>query len=228
MSLILAIESGTEVCSVAIAREGEVIALRESREGRDHARLVATYVDELLKESGVVASELSAVAVSEGPGSYTGLRIGVSFAKGLCYGLQIPLIGVNSLSSLTQMAIESGEVGEGDILAPMVDARRMEVYVQLFDGCGVAQGEVEAKVIDGDSFSDLREQGRELVLFGDGAEKCREALEWTKIIDIAPSARGIARIAEEKLKRGEVEDVAYFEPFYLKEATVTVSKRKYF
>ncbi len=232
--MILSIESGTEVCSVCIVREGEVLSLRESVEGRDHARLVACFADEVLRECGVTTRELSAVAVSEGPGSYTGLRIGVSFAKGLCYGAQIPLIGVSSLEALVESArakqregllgVEAAQWSEAR-LAPMVDARRMEVYTQLFNSEGVAQSEVEARVIDENSFA---EGGRNLILFGDGARKCAEVLPHATFVDVAPSAVGVARIAERKLERGEVEDVAYFEPFYLKDVVITTSKRRYF
>ncbi len=238
MSLILSIESGTEVCSVGIARDGEIIALRESVEGRDHARLVAKFADELLKEVGISASELSAVAVSKGPGSYTGLRIGVSFAKGLCYGSNIPLIGVSSLQSLAQIAIDQHLAGvfniEDDVwssarLIPMVDARRMEVYTQLFNTSCEAEGDVEAKVIDEESYRDLRgDSSRKMILFGNGASKCVDILPEAYYMDVAPSASGVARLAAEKYRRGEVEDVAYFEPFYLKDAAITISKKRYF
>ncbi|MFI3289829.1 MAG: tRNA (adenosine(37)-N6)-threonylcarbamoyltransferase complex dimerization subunit type 1 TsaB [Rikenellaceae bacterium] len=230
MSLILSIESGTEICSVALSRDGEVIALRDNHVGRDHARLVATFVDELLKECGVEATELDAVAVSKGPGSYTGLRIGVSLAKGLCYGLNIPLIGVGSLEALLQVAIERCEAGElqGATLIPMVDARRMEVYTQQFDSDGVGLSDVTAKVIDESSFEELRDGDSRVILFGDGASKCAEVLPWAKIIDVKPSAVGVAKIAHSKLNKGECEDVAYFEPFYLKDVVITKSKRKFF
>ncbi|MEE1102624.1 MAG: tRNA (adenosine(37)-N6)-threonylcarbamoyltransferase complex dimerization subunit type 1 TsaB, partial [Alistipes sp.] len=135
MALILSIETGTDVCSVALARDGELVSLRESDEGRDHAKRVALFVDELLHETGVTPQELDAIAVGMGPGSYTGLRIGVSFAKGLCYGLQIPLVAVGSLDALVEVAKEDFQAGILDvkdwqkaILCPMVDARRMEVY----------------------------------------------------------------------------------------------------
>ncbi len=232
MSLILAIESGTEVCSVAVARDGVVQALRESREGRDHARLVAVFTDELLGELGLSASQLDAVAVSKGPGSYTGLRIGVSFAKGLCYGLNIPLIGVESLAALCRvlMAQQGVEVSDKAVLMPMIDARRMEVFTQSYNSAGEATGEAESKVIDGESFGEIRESGAgaEMIIFGDGAAKCREALPWARYCDVSPSASGVAAIAEERLQRGEVESVAYFEPYYLKEAVVTRSKKRYF
>lgn len=236
MSLILSIESGTEICSVGIARDGVIVSLRESVEGRDHARLVASFADELLKEGGINPKDLAAVAVSMGPGSYTGLRIGVSFAKGLCYGANIPLIGVGSLDALVATAIAqqtAGSLGVSDEvwrearLAPMVDARRMEVYTQLFNSEGAAEGEVEAKIIDGDSYREISNQ-RPLILFGDGAAKCAEVLPWAQLVDVKPSAAGVAKIANEKLQRSEFEDVAYFEPFYLKDVVITQSKRRYF
>mgnify|MGYP003245577168 CR=1 FL=1 len=137
MSLILCIETGTDICSVGLARDGELISLRESDQGRDHARQVGVFVDELLSQTGIAPEELDAVAVGKGPGSYTGLRIGVSFAKGLCYGLRIPLVAIGSLDALTEVAKEDYEAGilsvdrwEEACLCPMVDARRMEVYTR--------------------------------------------------------------------------------------------------
>ena len=151
MSLILCIETGTDICSVGIAENGELISLRESDKGRDHAIKIAVFVDELLTQTDIRPEDLDAVAVSMGPGSYTGLRIGVSFAKGLCYGLEIPLIGIGSLDALTEVAREDYEAGiisvenwESAYLCPMIDARRMEVYTQVFNAEGVAVSEVSA------------------------------------------------------------------------------------
>ncbi|MFI3305052.1 MAG: tRNA (adenosine(37)-N6)-threonylcarbamoyltransferase complex dimerization subunit type 1 TsaB [Rikenellaceae bacterium] len=232
MSLILSIESSTSICSVAIARDGEVIALRESAQGRDHARLVATYADELLKECSIEQSQLDAVAVSKGPGSYTGLRIGVSFAKGLCYGLQIPLIGVSTLESMATAAVvglksEERGVEPTAILAPMIDARRMEVYTQLYDANCLPISEVSAEVIDDRSFEEYRTNDN-FYIFGDGSAKCCESMPWAKYIEVSPSATAIARIAQREFEAGRFEDVAYFEPFYLKEAVITKSTKKYF
>lgn len=231
MALILAIETGTDICSVALVRNGELVALRESDEERNHASTIAPFVDELLRECGVRPSELEAVAVSQGPGSYTGLRIGVSFAKGLCYALQIPLVAVGSLASLTEVAREDYEAGIIDVdnwgeatLCPMIDARRMEVYTQLFDAEGVAKSLIEAKVIDEESFREERERGT-FVMFGSGANKCSEVLQGAIYADVVPSARGMARLAEEAFNAGRVEDVAYFEPFYLKDFMVGVAKK---
>lgn len=234
MSLILCIETGTDICSVGLARDGELISLRESDQGRDHAKRLGVFVDELLRETGVMPDELDAVAVGKGPGSYTGLRIGVSFAKGLCYGLQIPLVAVCSLDALAEVAIEDHEAGILDVeawdeatLCPMVDARRMEVYTCLYNAKGEPQGEVSAEIIDGESFADVRREGQ-LVIFGNGAAKCREVLSDATYINITPSARGLARLAQQRLSAGQVEDIAYFEPFYLKDFIVTTSKKKLF
>ncbi len=232
MSLILCIETGTDICSVGIARDGELMSLRESDQGRDHAKQVAVFVDELLRETGVKPDELDAVAVGMGPGSYTGLRIGVSFAKGLCYGLNIPLLAVGSLEALTDVAIKDYEAGiiqvEGwdeAFLCPMVDARRMEVYTQIFNSRCESQSEVSAEIITEESFSQWRAKGK-LVIFGNGAAKCQEMLPDAIYIDVAPSARGLTRIAHQLFEAGKTVDIAYFEPFYLKDFVVIPSKKK--
>lgn len=236
MALILSIETGTDICSVALANGGELMALRESDEGRDHAKKVALFVDELLKETGVQPYDLDAVAVGMGPGSYTGLRIGVSFAKGLCYALNIPLIAVGSLDALTEVAREDYEAGIIDIeeydweqarLCPMVDARRMEVYARVFDSHGTALSDVVAEVVTPESFGDMRcDEGHRFVIFGNGAKKCTEVLTDALYINVAPSARGIVRLAEEAFNADRFEDIAYFEPFYLKDFIVIPSKKK--
>ncbi len=232
MSLILCIETGTDICSVGIARDGELVSLRESAEGRDHAKHVGVFVNELLSETGIAPEELDAVAVGMGPGSYTGLRIGVSFAKGLCYGLQIPLVAIGSLDALAQVAIEDNEAGilaveawDEALLCPMVDARRMEVYTRLYSATGEPLSDVRAEIVGEDSFADVREK-RQLVIFGNGAAKCREVLSDATYINVAPSARGLARLAEQRLQEGKTEDIAYFEPFYLKDFVVIPSKKK--
>ena len=218
MALILCIETGTDICSVGIARDGELLSLRESDEGRDHARKVGVFVDELLRETGIAPDDLDAVAVGKGPGSYTGLRIGVSFAKGLCYGLRKPLLSVGSLDALAEVAREDYEAGivsvgewERAFLCPMVDARRMEVYAQVFDG---------------GSFASFRSQGRPFVIFGSGARKCAGVLPDAVFVEVTPSARGLARLAQRVFDEGRTEDVAYFEPFYLKDFVVTTPKKK--
>ena len=235
MSLILCIETGTDICSVGIARDGELLSLRESDEGRDHARKVGVFVDELLHETGIAPDDLDAVAVGKGPGSYTGLRIGVSFAKGLCYGLQKPLLAVGSLDALVEVAREDYEAGiisvdnwEKARLCPMVDARRREVYAQLFDTQGRALTEVSAEVISEGSFAAYRNEAGPFVIFGNGARKCAEILQGATFIEVTPSARGLARLAQQALDEGRREDIAYFEPFYLKDFVVTTSKKRLF
>ena len=235
MSLILCIETGTDVCSVGIAKDGELLSLRESDEGRDHARKVGVFVDELLRETGIVPDDLDAVAVGKGPGSYTGLRIGVSFAKGLAYGLRKPLVAVGSLDALAEVAREDYEAGilavdgwDGAYLCPMVDARRMEVYAQVFDTEGRPQSEVSAEVVGPESFAAFRGQGRPFVIFGSGARKCADILPDAVCVEVTPSVRGLAQLAQRAFDDGRTEDIAYFEPFYLKDFVVTTSKKKLF
>ncbi|MEG0789794.1 MAG: tRNA (adenosine(37)-N6)-threonylcarbamoyltransferase complex dimerization subunit type 1 TsaB [Alistipes sp.] len=235
MSLILCIETGTDICSVGIAKDGELISLRESDGGRDHAKKVAVFVDELLTEMEIDPEDLDAVAVSKGPGSYTGLRIGVSFAKGLCYGLKKPFVAIGSLDVLTEVAREDYEAGivsveswEHAVLCPMADARRMEVYTQLFDAEGKVLSPVSAEVVDETTFATWRDGARPFVIFGDGAQKCAAMLDNAQLIDVTPSARGLARLAQQALDAGQTEDIAYFEPLYLKDFVVLPSKKKLF
>lgn len=216
---------------MGLVQNGELISLRESDSGRDHAKKVATFVDEILKLNNIQPEEIDAVAVGEGPGSYTGLRIGVSFAKGLCYGTGKPLIAVSSLAALTAVAIEDYQAGILDIenwdeviLCPMIDARRMEVYTQLFDSKGAPLTDISAEVVTEQSFADVRSSAKNFVIFGSGAAKCSETLGAT-LVDITPSVRGMARIAEGKYNSREFVDVAYFEPYYLKDFVVTTSKK---
>lgn len=176
MALILCIETGTDICSVGIVNNGELISLRESDSGRDHAKKVAVFVDELLAENNIDPQQIDAVAVGEGPGSYTGLRIGVSFAKGLCYGLGKPLIAVSSLASLAAVAIEDYKAGIIDIenwdsarLCPMIDARRMEVYTQVFDSKANPLSSVTAEVVDENTLAEHRAATDHFVVFGSGA-----------------------------------------------------------
>jgi len=234
MALILCIETGTDICSVGIVNNGELISLRESDSGRDHAKKVAVFVDELLTENDIDPQQIDAVAVGEGPGSYTGLRIGVSFAKGLCYGLGKPLIAVSSLASLAAVAIEDYNAGIIDIenwdsalLCPMIDARRMEVYTQVFDSKANPLSGVTAEVVDENTLAEHRAATDHFVLFGSGAAKCAEILG-AELIDVTPSVRGMAAIAESKYAANDFADVAYFEPYYLKDFVVTTSKKRLF
>lgn len=231
MALILCIETGTDVCSVGLVRDGELLSLRESDAGRDHAKKVAVFVDELLTETGITPDSIDAIAVGEGPGSYTGLRIGVSFAKGLSYGLSKPLIAIPSLASLTAVAIEDYKAGIIDIedwaascLCPMIDARRMEVYAQVFNSKQEPLTEVVAEVVTETSFEQYRDDYSHFVIFGSGAAKCADMLGAT-FIEVTPSVRGMVALAQAKYDASEFVDVAYFEPFYLKDFVVTTSRK---
>lgn len=234
MALILCIETGTDICSVGLVQDGNLLSLRESDSGRDHAKKVAVYVDELLRECSIQPDEIDAIAVGKGPGSYTGLRIGVSFAKGLCYGLSKPLIAIGSLEALAAVAREDYEAGIIDVegwseakLCPMVDARRMEVYAQVFDAEGRALNEVAAEVVTEESFASFRGEEQKFVVFGSGAAKCAEIIG-AELIEVAPSVRGMAHLAQQAYDNGDFVDTAYFEPFYLKDFVVTTSKKSLF
>lgn len=233
MSLILCIETGTNICSAALSHNGALLSLRESEEGRDHAQKLASFIDELFRENDIDAQELDAVAVGMGPGSYTGLRIGTSVAKGICYGTGKPLIGIGSLKSLAMVAVEDYNAGiiecgpiEETLLCPMIDARRMEVYSAVYDSTGDELLPVGARIIDEDSLSDFM-PGRQILLFGGGAMKCHKVMRRPGLLyaSVAPSARGMAALADNKFQNGEFEDIAYFEPLYLKEFVAGTPKK---
>ncbi|MDR0712159.1 MAG: tRNA (adenosine(37)-N6)-threonylcarbamoyltransferase complex dimerization subunit type 1 TsaB [Prevotellaceae bacterium] len=227
MALLLCIESSAEVCSVALARNGATLALKESGLERDHAKLLAPFIDSVLGEAGVTPSQLDAVAVSKGPGSYTSLRIGASTAKGLCYGTGKPLIAVSSLHALTALAMAKATLLPSDMLCPMLDARRMEVYTAMFDANGAQQTEVTARVVDESSFAEAL-KARRIVFFGSGAGKCRQVIQNSNalFIEVQASASGMAGLAEQLFVEKRFEDVAYFEPFYLKDFVAVKSAKK--
>ncbi|MBQ4280141.1 MAG: tRNA (adenosine(37)-N6)-threonylcarbamoyltransferase complex dimerization subunit type 1 TsaB [Rikenellaceae bacterium] len=236
MALILCIETGTDICSVALARNGKLISLRESADERNHARDLGVFVDEILKENDLDADELDAVAFGRGPGSYTGLRIGAALAKGLCYGLQVPLVAIDSLKALAGVALENYEAGILDVddlsratLCPMIDARRMEVYAQVFDPSLEPLTGPGAHIITPDSFAGFIQQG-EFLIFGNGAAKCVDVLNHPNVryVEVEASAAGLAGLAQQAFDAGRFEDIAYFEPFYLKDFVITRSKKKLF
>jgi tRNA threonylcarbamoyladenosine biosynthesis protein TsaB len=217
MPTILHIESSTKTCSICVSGKGAVVAIRESHDEQySHAEKLAVFVDEVIKEVGG-PDKLDAVCVSKGPGSYTGLRIGVSAAKGICFSLDIPLLSVTSLTSLTELARVSVDAKPEDTLMPMIDARRMEVYTAQFDAKGAQKTDISALIVD--DKTKLSKVGTTFI-FGDGSAKCKEVLNSEKVdhlADLKASAKGMSTIAETKFKAAEFEDVAYFEPFYLKE-----------
>jgi tRNA threonylcarbamoyladenosine biosynthesis protein TsaB len=234
MALILNIETSTEVCSVLLAENGKLVYEKESTEGMNHSRLLTVFIEELFAESKTIMKKLDAVAVSKGPGSYTGLRIGVSVAKGLCYSLGIPLIAVGSLDAMAYYASQSEnlpaglDADENLLFCPMIDARRMEVYTALYNKNGENVQPVSAEIIDENSFSALLEN-KKIILMGNGAQKCKDHLLHPNFLYHGPfqtSARFMQIPAEKKFEKNEFEDVAYFEPFYLKNFVATIPKNK--
>lgn len=234
MALILCIETGTDICSVGIAENGELVSLRESDEGRDHARKVGVFVDEILKENRLDPDDLDAVAVGKGPVPTRGCASACRLPRACATVCANPLVAVGSLDALCEVAREDYEAGilsvedwERAVLCPMVDARRMEVYTQLFDAQGRPLTEVSAEVVDVGSFSTWRAKGP-FVIFGSGAAKCADVLSDAVLVHVAPSARGLARLAQTAFDGGDFADLAYFEPFYLKDFVVTTSRKKLF
>jgi tRNA threonylcarbamoyladenosine biosynthesis protein TsaB len=230
LALILNLETATKVCSVSLANNGEVISIEEYFGEYAHAEKLTFFIEKVCKDAGVELSELSAVAVSKGPGSYTGLRIGVSAAKGISYSLDIPLIAVDTLKHMSVSALDKiTEIKKDFLLCPMIDARRMEVYCALFNHKLNNIKEVSAEIISEDSFFNFLNQSQ-IYFFGDGAEKCKNVLEKNPnaifLDNIHPSSASMAILAQEQFDRKQFEDVAYFEPFYLKDFITTFPKSK--
>ncbi len=233
MAYILCIETSTTVCSVALTLDGRVVAARREDEGNSHATRLTVLIQELFEDPHVDIQmrDLDAVAVSSGPGSYTGLRIGVSTAKGLCFALDIPLIALTSLAVLawpvvTQKGVEKQEAESW--FCPLIDARRMEVYTTLFDSAMKQQIETRAEIIDENSFRSVLDD-RKVWFFGNGAAKCEAVLIHPNAFFINeqdPLAQNMASQAFEAWQNSRFEDVAYFEPFYLKDFVATLPKRK--
>lgn len=238
MAKILCLETSTEVCSVAMVVDGVVAELREDLTGQNHSKLLTVFISELLSSNRMKASDFDAVAVSEGPGSYTGLRIGVSAAKGICYGAGIPLIAINPLEAMASFLLETVRANPGqptmdsiavrstDLLAPMIDARRMEVFTALYNPYLDEISPVEAKVIDGTSYDSIH-SGSRLLIFGNGSGKCKPVLNGERfcyVDGVITSSRNMAILANKKFEQKAFVDVAYFEPFYLKDFVATVPK----
>lgn len=224
MSLILSLETASTVCSVALHDDGIIKASSHLFISQSASSQLAVMVDELLKRCDLKPNQLNAVAVSEGPGSYTGLRIGVASAKGLCYALDIPLIAVNTLESMVQKI--ATQFSDEIILCPMLDARRMEVYCLLANNKGDVLEPTQAKVMDETSFEEVLSKNK-VVFFGNGAAKCKEVITNANAIflsDIVPSAEQIGELAFKKFQTQQFEDLANFEPFYLKDFLIKKPK----
>jgi len=228
MATILNIETSTDVCSVALTSEGQVMDHRENYDGQTHATLLSQYVKDMLDYARSREMKLDAVAVSIGPGSYTGLRIGLSEAKGLAFGLNIPLIGVNTLQLMTVSTMFNHFIEEDKVLyVPMIDARRMEVYTAAYSPALEAVLEPQAMILDEHSFSNLLEQGYTLVMMGNGSGKARQVLtrDGVQFIDgIKPVAVDMMALAEKAWREQDFIDVAYSTPLYLKEFQATKPK----
>jgi len=232
---ILCLETSTKACSVALGRDGKLLALKESiDEKHSHAENLTIYIQEVCSEAKINFKDIDAIAISKGPGSFTGLRIGVSTAKGLCYALNKPLVAINSLRSLS-LALSQGEgikilplgedLGGAALFCPMIDARRMEVYCAVYDEQLNEIKKTSADIIDENSFADLLEK-HTMIFFGDGAAKCKSKITHSNamfIDNIFPSAQFMIPIAGNYFAEKRFEDVAYFEPFYLKDFVGTKS-----
>ena len=223
MDNILLIETSTALCSVALAQDGKITSYRESSAPKAHASLTAVFIQEMLAEHGLTLADCDAICVSKGPGSYTGLRVGVSTAKGLCFGSGKPLLAVGTLDTLVAQ-VETQE--DFRYIIPMIDARRMEVYTAVFEN-GVQITETSPMIIDETSFAEYLEQGPCLFI-GDGAGKCADVIKHpnAQFCQCWPKASSMLEPAMAAYKEKRFEDVAYFEPFYLKEFVATVSKKK--
>ena len=225
MGYILNIETATTNCSVSVAKDGEMVALKEhNTPNYSHSEQLHVFIEEVLVEADIQLHDLVAIAISKGPGSYTGLRIGVSAAKGLCFSLDIPLI---SIATLKSMALQTSD-GTIDYVIPLLDARRMEVYSQVFDANFNEVRETRAEIVDENSFLNYLNKGKTL-LIGSGAEKCQLLLEHSNInfnTTAFPSAKEMTKLSFEKYQNKDFEDVAYFEPYYLKDFILQTKAKK--
>ena len=224
MSIILNIETATKNCSVSIADKGKILAIKELNNGNySHAEVLHPFIVDVLREANITSDYIDAVAVSKGPGSYTGLRIGVSAAKGLCFAFDKPLISIDTLTSLSHsITIDNG------FIVPMIDARRMEVYAAVFNEKNELIREIKADIIDESSFSEYLKISK-VYFLGDGAQKCKETILHENAVfmdDKFPSAKEMAQLSYDKYKISDIENVAYFEPFYLKDFVVIPEKKK--
>jgi tRNA threonylcarbamoyladenosine biosynthesis protein TsaB len=227
MPLILQIETATQVCSAALSENGKTIAVKELQANNIHAGSLTLFIQEVMTSTGYSYSDLDAVAVSKGPGSYTGLRIGVSTAKGLCFALDKPLIAIGTLGMMAKGFLKANPSSDG-LICPMIDARRMEVFTALFDSSLTAVENVSAKIINEESFLDKLTQSQ-ITFIGDGAEKCKEAISHPNALFSTVnfnSAANMSALSFETFLEGNFEDLAYFEPFYLKDFVFTTPKAK--
>ena len=229
MANILNIETSTEVCSVALTSDGMVLEHREDYEGRNHALLLSGFIEEMMQYATPRGIKIDAVAVSIGPGSYTGLRIGLSEAKGLCFGLDVPLIGIDTLKILVVATMFGNYIDENSYYVPMIDARRMEVFAGVYDSALHEVMPARPVILTPDSFSEYLGQGRQLVFVGNGAEKAANLIKHPDVVyipGVKPAAVDMLALSEMAFRKGDFIDIAYSTPNYLKEFQATTPKKK--
>lgn len=229
MANILNIETSTEVCSVALTSDGMVLEHREDYEGRNHALLLSGFIEEMMQYATPRGIKIDAVAVSIGPGSYTGLRIGLSEAKGLCFGLDVPLIGIDTLKILVVATMFGNYIDENSYYVPMIDARRMEVFAGVYDSALQEVMPARPVILTPDSFSEYLGLGRKLVFVGNGAEKAANLIKHPDVVyipGVKPAAVDMLALSEMAFRKGDFIDIAYSTPNYLKEFQATTPKKK--
>lgn len=229
MANILNIETSTEVCSVALTSDGMVLEHREDYEGRNHALLLSGFIEEMMQYATLRGIKIDAVAVSIGPGSYTGLRIGLSEAKGICFGLDVPLIGIDTLKILVVATMFGNYIDENSYYVPMIDARRMEVFAGVYDSALQEVMPARPVILTPDSFSEYLGQGRKLVFVGNGAEKAANLIKHPDVVyipGVKPAAVDMLALSEMAFRKGDFIDIAYSTPNYLKEFQATTPKKK--
>jgi tRNA threonylcarbamoyladenosine biosynthesis protein TsaB len=229
--MIICLETATNVCSVALCNSAGVISLRESDEPKSHAAMLTGFIEDMLKENGIRARDLDAIAVSKGPGSYTGLRIGVSVAKGVAYAASIPLIGIETTLSMfygMHSILKEKKLSiNTSLYCPMLDARRMEVYYALYDSSGNIIKDISAEIVDENFFADIPEK-ENIIVFGDGSDKCASVIKNHNVVlseDFRISAAHMHIPVIKAFNNNRHEDVAYFEPFYLKDFITTIPRK---
>jgi len=235
MASILCIETSTEVCSVALAVGGSVVEQQEDKSGKNHAQLLTSFVENIIISKKILVSSLDAIAVSGGPGSYTGLRIGVSTAKGLCYAANLPMIAIPSLESMAHHVITNPYIfgykkDDSLLYCPMIDARRMEVFDAIYNNQLIKIRELQADIVDHLTFASLLEDHK-ILFFGNGSDKCKVTIQHPNALfldGITTSAGHMARLAEDFWLSGQFVDVAYYEPFYLKDFVATIPTKNIF
>ena len=232
--MIICLETATNICSVALCNSAGVISLKESNQSKTHASLLTVFIEEILNENGIRARDLEAIAVSKGPGSYTGLRIGVSVAKGIAYAASIPLIGIETTLSMfwgiSVKRIKNIKTEKNTLFCPMLDARRMEVYYAIYDAGGKTIKNISAEIITEDSFSNIPES-QKIIFFGEGAAKCKKIVNRTNIDfddDFIISASYMQKPVFQAFQDCHFEDVAYFEPLYLKDFITSKPRKNIF